>query len=151
MNQKPNPVPARAGRRTARTARVALGPSPAYDERATMGAWENLLSGEGDRRPTCQVRTLIGESWRRCAEGGIDAIQGEAPMASGVDDIEEKARASADLLSAARRSFASIGALLEGTGAMLVLADQEGVLIDAIGDKRTLNDGRDIHLGVGGT
>lgn len=119
-----------------------------------MGAWERLLAGEPVTRPSCQVRSLIGESWRRCAEGGIDAIQGEAPMTADRDDLAERTRAGAgagtDLLAAARRSFASIGSLLEGTGAMLVLADREGVLIDAIGDKRTLHDGRDIHLGIGG-
>jgi transcriptional regulator of acetoin/glycerol metabolism len=86
----------------------------------------------------------------RCAGGGIDAIRGEAPMTSDQDDIEQASRTSADLLAAARRSFASIGSLLEGTGAMLVLADHEGVLIDAIGDRRTLHDGLDIHLGIGG-
>jgi transcriptional regulator of acetoin/glycerol metabolism len=123
---------------------------PEYDERATMGAWEQLLAGDLDCAPSCQVRTLIGTSWQRCADGGIDAIRGEAPMAADRDGVAGKLRASADLLAAARRSFAGIGSLLEGTGAMLVLADDEGVLIDAIGDRRTLHDGMDIHLGIGG-
>lgn len=123
-------------------------PAPDYDEHATMGAWENLLSGGCS--PSCQIRTLIGDSWQRCAEGGIDAIRGEAPMTEDEGNIEQATEASADLLAAARRSFASIGSLLEGTGAMLVLADDEGVLIDTIGDKRTLSEGMDIHLGIGG-
>ena len=130
--------------------RAAIGRLTDYDERATMGAWESLLSGDTECAPSCAVRTLIGNSWLRCADGGIDAIRGEAPMADDRDDIEEASRSSADLLAAARRSFASIGTLLEGTGAMLVLGDQDGVLIDAIGDKRTLYDGMDIHLGIGG-
>ncbi|WP_413467850.1 sigma-54-dependent Fis family transcriptional regulator [Mesorhizobium sp. B2-8-5] len=33
---------------------------------------------------------------------------------------------------------------------MLVLADSDGVLIEAIGDKKTLHDGMDIHLAIGG-
>lgn len=149
MNRKPNPVPPKTGRPSPKSLRA---PAPDYDERATMGAWERLVSGEPDRRPSCEVRSLIGESWRRCAEGGIDAIQGEAPMTVDREGLAERTRvgAGADLFAAARRSFASIGSLLEGTGAMLVLADREGVLIDAIGDKRTLHDGRDIHLGIGG-
>ncbi|TPE49963.1 sigma-54-dependent Fis family transcriptional regulator [Amaricoccus solimangrovi] len=115
-----------------------------------MGAWEQLLSGAAGCATSCQVRALIGDSWARCAEGGIDASRAEAPMMAEADTVEEIGRASADLLAAARRSFASIGSLLEGTGAMLVLADHEGVLIDAIGDQRTLNAGMDIHLGIGG-
>ena len=126
MNRKPNPVPPAAGRRSPDP---ACPPAPDYDERATMGAWERLLAGEPVTRPSCQVRSLIGESWRRCAEGGLDAIQGEAPMTADRDDLAERTRAGAgaDLLAAARRSFASIGSLLEGTGAMLVLADHEGL------------------------
>lgn len=148
MNQKPNPVPSKAGRRTPPAALASARRMLDYDERETMVAWEQLLSG--DCSPSCQVRSLIGDSWQRCASGGIDAIRGEAPMATQGDAIAEAARSSTDLLAAARRSFASIGSLLEGTGAMLVLADQDGVLIDAIGDKRTLFDGMDIHLGIGG-
>ncbi|PZQ51270.1 MAG: sigma-54-dependent Fis family transcriptional regulator [Rhodovulum sulfidophilum] len=115
-----------------------------------MGAWEHLLSGADGCAPACQVRALIGDSWQRCADRGIDASRAEAPMTSDRDRLEQATEGSAELLSAARRTFASIGRLLEGTGAMLVLADQDGMLVDAIGDRRTLYDGRDIHLGVGG-
>lgn len=120
-----------------------------YDERITMRAWETLLSGEaGDAR--FPVRSLIHDSWSRCATGGINAQQGEAPINSGKDEIEYLTRANNDLLAAARRSFATIGRLLDGTGAMLVLANGEGTLIDAIGDKKTIHDGMDIHLAIGG-
>lgn len=125
-----------------------------YDERATMRAWEDFLADE----PNCardpvrpnHVRSLIHESWHRSATGGINAQGHEAPLSSDRDEIEFLTRANAELLAAARRSFASIGQLLEGTGAMLVLADSEGVLIDAIGDKKTLHSGMDIHLAIGG-
>jgi transcriptional regulator of acetoin/glycerol metabolism len=125
-----------------------------YDERATMRAWESFLADE----PKCArdpiqpspVRSLIHDSWYRSVTGGIDAEGIEAPLSSDRDEIEYLTRANAELLSAARRSFASLGHLLEGTGAMLVLADSDGVLIDAIGDKKTLHNGMDIHLAIGG-
>lgn len=150
MNRKTHPVPTEAGRHLPAAERVPVPVAADYDERATMGAWEQLLSGDTDCAPSCQIRTLIGDSWLRCADGGIDALRGEAPMTDDRDGIEAVRRSSADLLDAARRCFAGFGALLEGTGAMLVLADQEGVLIDTIGDRRTLNDGMDIHLAIGG-
>ena len=122
-----------------------------YDERATMRAWESFLSDEPtSARDPVHVRSLIHDSWYRSATGGINAQGIEAPLSSDRDEIEYLTRANAELLSAARRSFASLGQLLEGTGAMLVLADSDGVLIDAIGDKKTLHDGMDIHLGIGG-
>lgn len=122
-----------------------------YDERATMRAWETLLSGDGERaRSHYPVRSLIHDSWSRCATGGIDAQQSEAPLKNGKDQIELLARENSELLAAARRSFFTIGRLLDGTGAMLVLTDGDGVLIDAIGDQRTIHNGMDIHLAIGG-
>ncbi len=122
--------------------------STPYDEHTTMKAWECLLSGEdGDGQRRFPVRPLIGDSWSRCASCGIDARQREAPLNHGIDALIEQNR---DLLAAARRSFGTIGRLLDGTGAMLVLADRNGVLIDAIGDRRTLHDGMDINLSIGG-
>lgn len=147
MTRKSNPVPSETGRRSAPG---SIAQVTDYDERATMGAWEQLLAGATGCAPACTVRSLIGDSWQRCAHSGIDASQGEAPMTEEREAQNELRQNSADLLAAAQRSFASLGSLLEGTGAMLVLADHEGVLIDAIGDKRTLTDGMDIHLGVGG-
>ncbi|TIV75977.1 MAG: GAF domain-containing protein, partial [Mesorhizobium sp.] len=122
-----------------------------YDERATMRAWENFLSDAPQcARDPVQVRSLIHDSWYRSATGGINAQGVEAPLNGNRDEIEYLTRANAELLSAARRPFASLGPLLEGTGAMLVLADSDGVLIEAIGDKKTLHDGMDIHLAIGG-
>lgn len=122
-----------------------------YDERATMRAWENFLSDPPKcARDPVQVRSLIHDSWSRSATGGINAQGVEAPLNSNRDEIEYLTRANAELLSAARRPFASLGPLLEGTGAMLVLADSDGVLIEAIGDKKTLHNGMDIHLAIGG-
>ncbi|SFT84988.1 sigma-54-dependent Fis family transcriptional regulator [Mesorhizobium sp. YR577] len=122
-----------------------------YDERATMRAWESFLADEPKcARDPVQVRTLIHDSWYRSATGGINAQSIEAPLSSDRDEIEYLTRTNAELLSAAQRSFASLGQLLDGTGAMLVLADSDGVLIDAIGDKKTLHDGMDIHLAIGG-
>jgi transcriptional regulator of acetoin/glycerol metabolism len=122
-----------------------------YDERKTMHAWETLLSGNQEHpRSEFLVRSLIHDSWSRCATGGIDALQQEAPFESDKAAVENLAHASAELLSAAKRSFSVIGRLLDGSGAMLMLADSDGMLIDAIGDKRTIYDGMEIHLAVGG-
>ncbi|CAM5769771.1 sigma-54-dependent Fis family transcriptional regulator [Labrys miyagiensis] len=123
-----------------------------YDEGRTMKAWESLLSGQtGLSRDRAPVRTLIQDSWLRCTSGGINALQNEAPLTSDKDEIERLSRSSLELVLAARRSFHALGQLLQGTGAMLVLANEDGTLIEAAGDKRTLHDGMDIHLAVGGT
>ena len=81
-----------------------------YDERATMRAWESFLSDEPtSARDPVHVRSLIHDSWYRSATGGINAQGIEAPLSSDRDEIEYLTRANAELLSAARRSFASLG------------------------------------------
>ena len=111
-----------------------------------------IAAGRQDRAPrsSLPVRPAINDSWHRCASGGIDAQRNEAPIETDKDVVAALARTSSELLAAASRPFEAIGKLLNGTGAMLMLADADGVLIDAIGDKKTIYDGMDIHLGVGG-
>ncbi|MBB5577384.1 transcriptional regulator of acetoin/glycerol metabolism [Rhizobium paranaense] len=122
-----------------------------YDERVTMRAWESLVGGSSHpSRSSLPVRSTINDSWQRCAKGGIDAQRNEAPIETDKDAIEALARSRQELLVAAARPFGAIGRLLGGTGAMLMLADSDGVLIDVIGDEKTIFDGMDIHLGVGG-
>ncbi|TXH85544.1 MAG: sigma-54-dependent Fis family transcriptional regulator [Rhizobium sp.] len=122
-----------------------------YDERVTMRAWEALLEGKSEPvQSLLPVRSTINESWHRCATGGIDAHRNEAPIETDRDVVDALARTSLELLTAAALPFEAIGELLNGTGAMLMLADAEGVLINVIGDKKTIYDGMDIHLGIGG-
>ncbi len=122
-----------------------------YDERITMRAWESVVEGRShSARWSLPVRSPINDSWQRCAKGGIDAQRNEAPIETDKDAVEALARSRRELLAAAARPFCAIGKLLGGTGAMLMLADGDGVLIDVIGDKKTISDGMDIHLGVGG-
>ena len=95
-----------------------------------MGAREMPLSGEPPRAAGLSVRTVINDSWNRCAScgPGRDGQRGADRRERGRDRGAEPG-ANAELLDAARRSSGSIGSL-EGTGAMaMVLADQDGVLI----------------------
>jgi transcriptional regulator of acetoin/glycerol metabolism len=122
-----------------------------YDELITMRAWETMLEGKvAPARKALPVRSTIHDSWHRCATGGIDAQRNEAPIETDKDAVEALARSNSELLAAAQRPFSAFGKLLYGTGAMLMLGDSQGVLIDVIGDQKTIFDGMDIHLGIGG-
>ncbi|WAP67550.1 sigma-54-dependent Fis family transcriptional regulator [Jiella pelagia] len=121
-----------------------------YDDRQTMRAWEDFLScGEGIASKAV-VRRVIRESWSRSASCGIDANGTEAPVCGDDGEVERLTLSNAELLAAARRPFQTIGEMLDGTGAMLVLADQDGVMIEAVGDRKTLHSGQDINLAIGG-
>lgn len=126
-------------------------PCAGYDERVIMRAWEGLVTS-GHMRPEAAggLRALIQESWARCASTAIAPECREAPLAAAADHVEQLRHASRELRSAAQDSFARVGRLLEGTAVMLILTDQDGVIVEAIGDHKTLEQGRRIHLEVGG-
>lgn len=127
-----------------------LDPLGDYDERAIMRAWEHVVTRRDGACPAEAVRPLIEESWHRCAERALDAGRGEAPLAFSEHDLEQLRHASRELRRAACESFARVGRLLEGTEAMLILTDRDGVIVETVGDRRTLDHGRRIHLEVGG-
>lgn len=116
-----------------------------------MRAWECFLSGAPDPGQACfPVRRDIQDSWGRCASIGVDCRQCEAPLDNDKATLAWLHERNDELLLAARPSFLTVGHLLHDAGAMLVLADSDGVLLDVIGDQRTVHDGMDIHLGIGG-
>ena len=116
-----------------------------------MRAWESFVAeGEDETPPDAHVRPLIRQSWHRCAVSSIDASRGEAPLARDQAAVQQLRHDSRDLCDAAHDSFARVGRLLEGAQAMLILTDHEGVIVETVGDPRTLEDGRRIHLEVGG-
>ncbi|GAB0117815.1 sigma-54-dependent Fis family transcriptional regulator [Acidisoma sp. 7E03] len=116
-----------------------------------MRAWERFLSGTPDPgQASFPVRRDIQDSWGRCASIGVDCRQCEAPIDNDKATLAWLHERNDELLLAARPSFLTVGHLLHDAGAMLVLADGDGVLLDVIGDKKTIHDGMDIHLGIGG-
>ncbi len=121
-----------------------------YDEFKIMDAWERFLTGEGDHQEQNNVRPIIKDSWMRSASKGIDAQFERTPQNLDRDEIEHKREKRLDLLTAAERTFNEIGKKLQGTEAMLILTDHDGIILNSIGDKSTLNAGREINLEVGG-
>ena len=122
-----------------------------YDEHGTMDAWEDFVGGGFHAgRQKAVVRSVIQSSWRRSLDGGIDASGSAAPIDQDHERINHLIRKNGDLIAAARPCFTTVSKMVEGTGAMIVLTDRDGVLVEALGDKDTLRAGTDIHLTVGG-
>ncbi|WP_372580248.1 sigma-54-dependent Fis family transcriptional regulator [Ruegeria hyattellae] len=118
---------------------------------ATMSAWEAFVeSGQATEEIERSVRREILDSWARCTDLGISALSGATPQKVGEEGLEELRFKNASLCQAARAAFERLAPHLTGSGAILILTDRTGTIIDAIGDAQTLDMGRDIHLEVGG-
>ena len=120
-------------------------------DRAVNRAWERHQTGSLDQGdPNVGVRSAIHQSWMRSASAGIDIQSEGAPSADGWSDVDCLRQANRELCRAARGSIEKIGRMLLGTEAMLILTDGRGLVIEAIGDPKTLRRGRKINLHVGG-
>ncbi len=120
-----------------------------YDEKLTMRAWENFLTGDapsGSKR----VRHLIQNSWARSATSGVDAHASATPLVIDDDLLDQSKHHRRQLLNAADHALQHAANLLEETSAMVVLTDEDGVILDTRGDNRTLDAGQDIKLQPGG-
>ncbi len=124
------------------------GPTPPapHDDRSVNRAWERHNAGVA---PADCVRSVIQQSWVRSTSAGIDPMRGEAPAADDATELEKLRQSNRQLCRAARGSLDKIGRMLHGAEAMLILTDEKGLVIEAIGDPKTLAAGRNINLHVG--
>ncbi len=120
-----------------------------YDERQVMTAWESFLTG-GDEQTFSCVRSLVRDSWARCKSRGVDARGTGATLCNDPEYLHQLNEKNQDLLQASTGSLLMLRHLLEGTPAMVLLTDRDGVILESFGSSRTLESGRDIHLEVGG-
>ncbi|MDD2869989.1 sigma-54-dependent Fis family transcriptional regulator [Neomegalonema sp.] len=121
------------------------------DQRATMRAWEDFLTYRDlERSQISGVRREILESWSRSLALGIDANAKLAPLDESHDRLEEARKRNAELRSAAEGPFAKIGPLLAEAEALVMLTDAEGLVLEQVGDTRTREAARSIHLVNGG-
>lgn len=120
-------------------------------QRATMRAWEDfLVFRDIERTRMAGVRREIVESWSRSLGMGVDASAKLAPVEDNDESFLSLRLQNAELLDAARRPFAQIETLLAGAGAIFILTDAKGTVLEQIGDPRTLDAARKIHLVRGG-
>jgi transcriptional regulator of acetoin/glycerol metabolism len=114
----------------------------------TMLAWERFLTG--DPSAPVPTRNFVVSSWLRSREFGVDPTSRAAPLATASESVSDLRERHSDLLAASCGVFSDAAYLLAGTRSILLLTTSEGVVIEAVGDAQTLEDGQAIHLMHGG-
>ena len=113
-----------------------------------MAAWERFLTG--DPAAAIPARNFVVASWLRSQELGINPTGRSAPIVARGDAIEQLRRHHADLVSAAAEVFAEVAEMFSGSRSIMLLTNNDGVVLDAVGDRHTLEQGEAIHLTRGG-
>lgn len=95
------------------------------------------------------IREIVFRSWIRSqARDGVHALR-HAPCVAG-NELNELRGRNARLRQAAQAAVRRTGYMLDDAGAMLLLADRSGVILDATGDSRIRARGEENHLHPGG-
>lgn len=120
-------------------------------ERDIRSAWETFVTSDtaGGVRPG-HVRDDILASWQRSMDLGVDAGTLGSRKLSDENEIMLRRERNVHLRRAASAAFRRLEPHLSDAKSILILADDQGVIIDAIGDESVLDDGQGIHLEVGG-
>ena len=114
----------------------------------TMLAWERFLNGEADA--AAPAGHFVVASWRRSLRLGVDPAARAAPIAVGRDGLQALRNRHCDLLTAAFGVFAEVEELLAGSRSIMVLTNAGGIVLEAVGDIRTLEEAKAINLTQGG-
>ncbi len=117
-----------------------------HNQRAILAAWEVFLS-EGRLLPG--PKPVISESWERCRARGVWHRQSEAPLVGEPELFRLKSR-NRRLLSAAKPALQRSSLLLSEASSMMLVADTQGFIVEAAGDRRVVEEGRRNHLEEGG-
>ncbi|WP_164932990.1 sigma-54-dependent Fis family transcriptional regulator [Tropicibacter alexandrii] len=120
-------------------------------ERDVRMAWETFVTSEqSDELRTGAVRDDILASWQRSKDLGVNAATQSSRMIRDENEISLRRERNAHLRRAASAAFKRLEPHLSDAKSILILADDQGVIIDAIGDAAILDEGQDIHLEIGG-
>lgn len=114
----------------------------------TMEAWERFLTG--DPGAAVPARNFVVASWLRSQQMGVNPSGRAAPLVVHGDAVTALRRRHADLLSASDAVFAEIAEIFSGSGCIMLLTNSDGIILDAVGDRKTLEQGEYIHLTRGG-
>lgn len=117
-------------------------------ERNINDAWEDFLAG----RPlpkSPDIRAEVMHSWKRSHEAGVNPGAKGGPVAFTGDQLAQLQKRNRRLMEAAGPIMERAAELLSDANSMMILTEANGVILKAVGDPRTIQAGRDIHLEVG--
>lgn len=124
--------------------------TPSKLDRASLRRARDLMLERGDVPLGYLVSTLLARSWRRSVEAGL-APEGRLPDACRLDanELARVTERQRDLIAHARPVMEYLHAQTRDSGSMVILADDKGVLLQALGDPDFLTRAERVALAPG--
>ncbi len=114
----------------------------------TMLAWERFLTGHP--RAIVPAGNFVVSSWQRSLALGVNPANRSAPLLARGEAMRQLHLRHREVLTAAANVFAELTDLFAGSRSIALLTNPDGVVLEAVGDLYTLEQGQDIHLMPGG-
>ncbi|MFZ5633331.1 MAG: sigma-54-dependent Fis family transcriptional regulator [Bacillota bacterium] len=113
--------------------------SPKLAERKRLEKnWEQFINfGEFDQN---SVDSTIAASWQRCKVAAVNPIGGACDRICNDDLLRQLLESNKILLEAATPVIESIYYTVQGSGFMVVLVNNEGIILKTMGDYKTLSN-----------
>lgn len=124
--------------------------TPAKTDRASLRRARDLMLERGDVPLGYLVSALLARSWRRSVDAGL-APDGRLPDACRLDanELARVTERQRDLIAHARPVMEYLHAQTRDSGSMVILADDKGVLLQALGDPDFLTRAERVALAPG--
>ncbi|BAR97686.1 sigma-54 dependent transcriptional regulator [Blastochloris viridis] len=100
--------------------------------------------------PPGLVNATVSRSWERCLKAGLEPLAGPAtPEPVSPPRLEQTLEQRRELLRQARPVIEYLFSQVSGSGSMVILADDQGLLIEALGDPEFLKRAERVALQPG--
>jgi transcriptional regulator of acetoin/glycerol metabolism len=110
----------------------------------SKNVWQRFVR-EGVLDPY-RLRRNICESWLRCRKMGVNPYSGNGSEILSEEELRKKKEENATFLEVATPHLQSLYHSVRGTGAMVLLSDDNGYLISVIGDADILKKAKEINF-----
>lgn len=120
---------------------------PRRNDQSTAEAWSSFV--EEDRLDVQTVRPAVADSWARCRSLLIDPYGNDSPVVPYLE-LRERIQQRRNLIKIALPFMANLYDFVKGSGFQVILADEEGCLLEVIGDSEILAKTRQVNLTPGG-
>ncbi|MBI1752622.1 MAG: sigma-54-dependent Fis family transcriptional regulator [Acidobacteria bacterium] len=111
------------------------------------GIWDRFIR-EGRIEPDT-LRPELEASWRRCKAAGVDPRAGRSTLVLDSDLFAALAERKQELIRAAKPFMENLHSLVEGSSFVVLLFDEQGYLLEAVGDRDRILSTQDLNLNKG--
>jgi hypothetical protein len=113
-----------------------------------LDVWERFMLGQDYADEA--IRPVVEDSWRRCYACCIDPNLGNAPLSDDAGQMEYRRYRQADLRDAAYPVLQRAAELLHNSSSVILLTDENGLILDIAGERRTQVAAQAVNLAPGG-